>query len=156
VSIGSPDAWRERAENFLESFLGEQGEPDVCHYYKRAEELLKWAGELKAQPEQPAESPPETEAEALRKTLLGAMVKVGVLDQSALVVPWGAPALLRLAGLWLSDGLPWVREGPRHEALMNALGRLEQRTGTLETCWANLNQDVLELKAWRHEHQEKK
>ena len=68
------------------------------------------------------------EHEALRRTLLQALVKVGVLSEGRLnarSAPWDSIILLQFAGLWLSDAMPWVEQGETHQELALLVKRLE-------------------------------
>jgi hypothetical protein len=75
------------------------------------------------------------EHEALRMTLLNALIKVGVLSQERAnpkAAPWDVFTLLRFAGLWLSDAMPWVKQGATHRQLASAVAGLVQRLSRLE------------------------
>jgi hypothetical protein len=75
------------------------------------------------------------EHEALRTTLLNALVKAGVLGKDRAgpnSAPWDAILLIHLAGLWISDAMPWVKQGATHRQLASAVAGLVQRIGRLE------------------------
>jgi hypothetical protein len=75
----------------------------------------------------------EAEHTALLSTLLNVLVKLGVLtDRGPAAAPWDAFTVLRFAGLWLTDAMPWVKQGQTHRQLSAGIGHLSQRLKQLE------------------------
>ena len=90
----------------------------------------------------------QAEHEALRLSVLQALIKVGVIDQGSMGAPWDVATLLQFVGLWLADGLPWVKQGRDHRQLAGAIHGLEQKVGYQGTRLdelARLMERVVEL-----------
>lgn len=68
----------------------------------------------------------QAEHEALRLSVLQALIKVGVIDRGSMNAPWDAVTLLRFVGLWLADGMPWVKQGKDHRQLAGEIRGLKQ------------------------------
>jgi hypothetical protein len=71
----------------------------------------------------------KVEHEAMRRSLLQVLVKVGVLDQDGVNAPWDGVNTVHFVGLWLANALPFIRM-PR--VLTAAVGDLERRLASVE------------------------
>jgi hypothetical protein len=85
------------------------------------------------------------EHEVMRSSLIQVLIKVGVIDKEAVNAPWDAVRLVHFVGLWMSDGMPWVKNGKTHRELAAAVRDLHQRVSKLEEGQSALDRIEKEL-----------